>query len=224
MTPVWRCASYVVRGARVFTIVSDMQQRSHAMTSLATWSSLMALTALMTLALPAWTEVVIINPGLDGDVAADLDVVSDRPGRAEPVGLPEPLAVTVEWANRRYTTHIVIEPGTGERRRALVATFERATRDLEVFYSGRAFVDADGRIHVDCRRAETLGPSGPHWSPDSFAWGDAGPVGVIDDANRTNTGQLVARTPAFTDDDPSTLQPEYRAMRMMLLVIVEGYL
>lgn len=147
---------------------------------------------------------------------------TEIPGRAEAVAPSASFACTVAW--EEYHSVIVVEDGRHpRRRRAWVATRERDTGHLAVAYTGTAFVDARGDIHIDCRNATISGPMAARWSPDSFAIEPDGRVRVIDDQDRGNVGRLVDRHPA-RDPGGAALTPAYRERRLAACAAVIGAL
>ncbi|MFW5751168.1 MAG: hypothetical protein ACOCZK_05925 [Planctomycetota bacterium] len=150
------------------------------------------------------------------------------PGAAEPVRGAAAFACEVHWdvEDSNLVSRIVIEPGSGPRRRAWVATFTHAERRFEVAHAGTAFIDAAGAVHIDCRDARVAGPRADQWSPDSFAITPSGRVRVIDDMMRANTGTLLGerihpRDPSPDAPDEDAASP-YRRALLHTRLLVEG--
>lgn len=143
------------------------------------------------------------------------------PGQAVPEAPSEPVAYHVAW--NQYDTIIVIEPGSGLRRPAWIATRDRAEDELAVAYAGTAYVDERGDVHIDCRRARISGPMADQWSPDSFAVEPDGDVRIIDeqDPPHRSSGRITKRIPAETDHG---LDPDYMRTRQLAKLLVEGLL
>jgi len=122
-------------------------------------------------------------------------------GRGDPARSAPATAVVVEWDD--YTSVLIVEPGEGLLRHARVLTQEKPDArapirvppgsEYLVSYRGRAFVDADGNLQLDCRGASLVGPAANKWFPDSFKISDAGKVSTCDDQPVTGTGVVVRR-------------------------------
>jgi hypothetical protein len=127
--------------------------------------------------------------------AAGQPMLSGQPGRATPVAPPQSGSVRVDWDYRlgsqtfHCTTTLDIGAGGPDdlRRLATVTTRDQAG-NLLVSYSGTAFLDADGALHVDARNAPVSGPWAANWSPDSFAVDQYGQTRTLDDFNRGGGG------------------------------------
>ena len=118
---------------------------------------------------------------------------SHAPGRATPYDAAAAQGFFIAWGDAEdERSYIVIEAGDGLRRPALVATIEKETSNLRVSYAGTAFVDKQGRIHIDCQRARIYGPERNNWSPDSFMISEDGKVQWMDDAMRGGGGRVLS--------------------------------
>ncbi len=150
------------------------------------------------------------------------------PGAAEPVRGAAAFTCEVRWdvEDSDLVSRIVVEPGSGPRRQAWVATFTHAERQLEVAYAGTAFVDAKGAVHIDCRDARVAGPRADEWSPDSFAIARNGRVRVMDDMMRANTGSLLGERIHPRDPPPDAPGDDaaspYRRALLHTRLLVEG--
>lgn len=147
------------------------------------------------------------------------------PGRAEPVAASPAFTCRIRWdvADEDYVSLLVVEEGEGLRRPAYVATFKRDGPAIQVAYTGTAFRDAAGTVHIDCRKAHITGPAAHHWSADSFAIAGNGQVEAIDDADRGNVGQVLGGMipPAAV---PVDTRLHYRRERLLARALVEGVL
>lgn len=135
------------------------------------------------------------------------------PGRDLPAGPPPLVARRFDWDD--YRTVVVVDDGVGVTRPAWVGTWEKATGKWQVAYRAVAFRDARGRLHVDARKSQCVGPRSRGWSPDSFAFGLAR-MWTVDDrdsAHEAAGGEII---PA---DTQAAL---YRSLLSQVQALVEG--
>lgn len=131
-----------------------------------------------------------------GTSAAEQNAQSWEPGRAEPHSAVEAQSFHLAWGDgEEERSYIVIEPGDGLRRPALVATLDTQTLRMRVSYAGTAFIDQQGNIHIDAQRARIFGPDRMRWSPDSFKISRDGRVQWMDDARRNGGGRVIGWAP-----------------------------
>ncbi len=158
-----------------------------------------------------------------------------RPGAAWPHSAVQAQAFYIAWGKKlEDRTFIVIEPGDRLRRPVVVATIHEKTGKLRVAYSGTAFRDARGAIHIDCRKKPVIGPESKTWSPDSFSIEADGKVWCKDDRQyRANPGKVLkwivspknksitkgTDLIAFLNKDLS-----YKSLRLLVRVHLEGVL
>jgi hypothetical protein len=124
----------------------------------------------------------------------------------------KPVAVEFSW--EEYHSLVVVGDGVGLIRPAWVATYEQPIvpsgvgqllapvfgmfgyRDdpvpekLAVAYRAQAWMDAQGRMHIDARSAVLAGPQSDNWSPDSFIFTLPALVETVDDEDRANRGTV----------------------------------
>ena len=113
-------------------------------------------------------------------------------GRGEPQAAAPAQSIIIDWD--MYRTMIVIESGGGIRRQAWVVTYDRASSQMVVCYTGIAFMAGDHRLHIDCRDAVLdRGIHADQWSPDSFAVNDDDTVDIVDDRLNSMAGVLIRR-------------------------------
>ena len=153
-------------------------------------------------------------------LAAEVQLVSAKPGRAAAVQAAAAEVFVVDWAE--YHSVVAIQSGTGLRCPAWVATFERQSGNLAVAYAGSAYRDASGHVHIDCQRATISGPLARMWSPDSFALQEEGPVRIIDDEDRASVGTLLRRLPLNAQEIEALT--DYRKRLQLARSMVEGIL
>ena len=130
------------------------------------WILLCACTALSLHAVEG--PLVDIEPGPPAPTHV---VEGEEPGRAAPVAPAKPVAIEFSWDG--YRTVVVVGEGVGLMRPAWVATYETPyltgtaanlvlpvlalwgySQPLAVAYRAQAFLDAQGRLHIDPRKAE----------------------------------------------------------------------
>lgn len=157
--------------------------------------------------------------------------VSDTaPGRAKPHKVAATQSFYIAWGDKEEErSFIVIEPGDGMRRPAIVATLEEATGKLRVVYTGTAYKDQAGNVHIDCREARIHGPERRSWSPDSFLVRATGKLEWMDDARRAGHGKVLSWAAHAPEDGPLALQAlpdlhSYRYMRLTARWHLEGVL
>ncbi len=134
----------------------------------------------------------------------------EEPGRVAPVAPAKQLAIEFSWDG--YHTLVVVGDGVGLMRPAWVATYEAPVvlsgdtanlavplaglfgyhRPLAVAYRAQAFLDAQGRLHIDARKAVISGPQAGQWFADSFRFVLTNPATVetIDDQDSSNQGTV----------------------------------
>lgn len=109
--------------------------------------------------------------------AAEPDAIdrgeAPKPGEASPAAPVPPTALRFAWDE--YTTVVVVGDGIGLVRPCWIATWKKGEKPaadaFQVAYRAVAFKDDRGRIHVDARHAQVVGPISERWSPDSFVFG-----------------------------------------------------
>lgn len=123
-------------------------------------------------------------------------------------------SVAVEFTWEEYHSLVVVGDGVGLIRPAWVATYEQpvmpsgvsqllapvfgmfgyrddpAPEKLAVAYRAQAWMDAQGRMHIDARSAVLAGPQAENWSPDSFIFTLPATVETVDDEDRANRGTV----------------------------------
>ena len=169
---------------------------------------------LLILALPALVAAV------EGPVAGPLPAPPKAtPGAAgavrEPAlagGQAKPMAIEFTWDD--YTSVVVVGDGIGTFRPAWVATYEKPAvsgsvlgilqpvvglfgyggpaqePSLAVAYRAQAWLDGQGRLHIDARSAVIVGPQADQWSPDSFVFTFPDRVETVDDNASENHGRI----------------------------------
>ena len=129
-----------------------------------------------------------------------------------PVGQPKPMAIEFTWDD--YTSVVVVGDGIGQFRPAWVATYEQPVVSgtllgifqpvvglfgygdtvqappLAVAYRAQAWLDAQGRLHIDAKSAVIAGPQADQWSPDSFIFTFPERVETVDDNASENHGRI----------------------------------
>ncbi len=109
--------------------------------------------------------------------AAEAEVVNaldrgppPKPGHEIPAAPAEAMVLRFDWDT--YATVIVVGEGVGMVKPAWVGTWDQGVQGaFVVAYRASAFRDARGRLHIDARNANDVGPQSQGWSPDSFAVG-----------------------------------------------------
>ena len=172
-------------------------------------------------------SVLLLLCALSALGAAD----SHAPGRATPYDPAQSQAFYIAWGDAEAErSYVVIESGDGLRRPALVATVEKDTSKLRVSYAGTAYVDKQGRIHIDCQRSRIYGPERNNWSPDSFMVSADGKVKWMDDAMRNGGGRVLSwapKDPKQHSNDVFKALPKkftYRYMQLLSRWHLEGHL
>lgn len=134
-------------------------------------------------------------------------VEGEEPGRVAPVAPAKPVAIEFSWDG--YRTLVVVGEGVGLMRPAWVATYETPyltgtaatlalsivalwgySQPLAVAYRAQAFLDAEGRLHIDARKAVMSGPQAEAWYPDNFRFTLPKLVETMDDQDSGNRGSI----------------------------------
>jgi hypothetical protein len=129
-----------------------------------------------------------------------------------PAAQAKPMAIEFTWDD--YTSVVVIGDGIGQFRPAWVATYEQpvltgsmfgifqpvvglfgygettSAPPLAVAYRAQAWLDAQGRLHIDAKSAVIAGPQADQWSPDSFIFTFPERVETVDDNASENHGKI----------------------------------
>lgn len=146
------------------------------------------------------------QPGIPLDpLVAPVVNEGDEPGRVAPAAPAKPVAIEFSWDG--YHTLVVVGDGVGLMRPAWVATYEAPLlngsaanlvlpfagmfgyrQHLAVAYRAQAFLDAQGRLHIDARKAVIAGPMADEWFPDSFRFTLPSLVETLDDQDSGNQG------------------------------------
>ena len=166
------------------------------------WILLCACTALSLHAVEG--PLVDIEPGPPAPTHV---VEGEEPGRAAPVAPAKPVAIEFSWDG--YRTVVVVGEGVGLMRPAWVATYETPyltgtaanlvlpvlalwgySQPLAVAYRAQAFLDAQGRLHIDARKAVMSGPQADAWYPDNFRFTLPQLVETMDDQESGNRGSI----------------------------------
>ena len=135
-----------------------------------------------------------------------------RPGDAVPAAPAKPVAIEFSW--EEYRSLVVVGDGVGQIRPAWVVTYEKPllpgtdgtvlgpvfglfgyrdekpVENLVVAYRAQAWLDAQGRMHIDAKAAVISGPQAEDWSPDSFVFTFPDRVETVDDQDRSNRGVI----------------------------------
>jgi hypothetical protein len=139
-------------------------------------------------------------------------VGASLPGRDAPASPAREAAYVFVWED--YHSVVVVGPGVGLVRPALVITYQGMGDDVAVAYRAMAFRDTRGVLHVDARNALLIGPQSRHWSPDSFLFVSPSLVSTLDDQNRAQSGVLT--------DVVEPTDSQYRTLLLAAEAIVEG--
>ncbi|MBA2479778.1 MAG: hypothetical protein H0V44_03875 [Planctomycetes bacterium] len=137
---------------------------------------------------------------------------ASQPGRDAPVSPAREAVYVFVWEN--YHSVVVVGPGEGVVRPAIVITYQGMGDMVAVAYRAMAFRDTRGALHIDARNALLIGPQSRHWSPDSFLFLSPSIVTTLDDANRAQRGVLTRIV------EPG--RPEYQDMLRTAEAIVAG--
>jgi len=159
------------------------------------------------------------------------------PGGALPAAPAKPMALEFLWET--YRSVVVIGDGVGQMRPAWVATYEAPTEipglgfidpvlglfgyhgsgaaapeKLVVAYRAQAFLDAQGRVHLNAQKAVISGPQADEWSPDSFIFTLPDHVETVDDNESANVGRIERVV------DPATDAALYQTLLTKVQVVV----
>ncbi len=165
---------------------------------------------------PSMSAVEGPLPGIPEPGASPVTTNGDEPGRVAPANPAKPLAIEFSWDG--YHTLVVVGEGVGLMRPAWVATYEAPLltgtaanialpfitifgygRKLAVAYRAQAFLDAQGRLHIDARKAVIVGPLADEWFPDSFRFTLPELVETLDDQDSGNRGTVECVIDPATD-------------------------
>ena len=194
----------------------------------------------MRCALPALACLLLA--GQAWAVEGQLDELPSPPPREHkaavaPAAAPaQPVAVEFSWDD--YHSLVVVGDGVGMIRPAWVATYENAVipsglatllapvvglfgyhgapeqEKLAVAYRAQAWLDAQGRMHVEAKSAVLVGPQADNWSPDSFIFTLPTIVETVDDEERSNRGTVTRVV------DPAKTPEQYRDLQTKAQVVV----
>ncbi|MBA3707293.1 MAG: hypothetical protein H0W83_00565 [Planctomycetes bacterium] len=154
-------------------------------------------------------EPVVMPAGFSAAVES---VGASLAGRDAPASPAREAAYVFVWED--YHSVVVVQPGSGLIRPALVITYQGSGDNVAVAYRAMAFRDVRGVLHIDARNALLSGPQSRNWSPDSFLFLSPSVVSTLDDQNRAQSGVLTGVIPSGQD--------EYRSLLMTAEAIVEG--
>ena len=168
----------------------------------------------------------ILGPGPDA-----VTVTGREDGTAQPHSTAKPGAYIIKWD--KYRTLVVVDTSAGLLRPAWIVTFATAPDEIEtlkgkitiakdqvvVAYSGQAYHDHEGVLHIDAHRAMIIGVlSDGGWSPDSFDIGTDMMVTTHDDET-THAGNNGEIEKAIM---PGEQSEEYQRLLLMAQSIIEG--
>ncbi len=173
-------------------------------------------------------EALILGNGLAE--VEDTGELVDPPEIAPPHAPAKPAAIILRWD--RYRTLVAIDTSAGLLKPCWVVTLSTmpeqiptprgpitlARGQVVVSYRAQAYLDKDGVLHVDARRARLGGIMAGNWSPDSFAITPAKEVSSHDDdpTHPSNAGEVEKEVPADTQRE------EYRRLMFTAQALVEG--
>ena len=152
------------------------------------------------------------GPLIEPPLVAPHPARDPRPGDAAPAAPAKPVAIEFTWED--YRSLVVVGDGVGQIRPAWVVTYEKPilpdasgtvlgpvlglfgyhdekqAEKLVVAYRAQAWLDAQGRMHIDAKSAVITGPQANDWSPDSFIFTFPDRVETVDDEDRSNRGAI----------------------------------
>ncbi len=175
-------------------------------------------------------DALIFGNGFVED--AQVGEVVDPPEIAPPHAPAKPGAIILRWD--RYRTLVVIDTSAGLLKPCWIVTLTTmpeqiptlrgpitlARGQVVVAYRGQAYLDKEGVLHIDARRARLRSTTGLSWSPDSFAITPAKEVSSRDDdpTHPSNSGEVEKEVSAETQRE------EYRRLMFTAQSLVEGTL
>lgn len=152
------------------------------------------------------------GPLIEPPLVAPHPTRDPHPGDEVPAAPAKPVAVEFTWED--YRSLVVVGDGVGQIRPAWVVTYEKPllpdaggtilgpvfglfgyhdekpVEKLVVAYRAQAWLDAQGRMHIDAKSAVISGPQADDWSPDSFVFTFPDRVETVDDQDRSNRGTI----------------------------------
>lgn len=190
---------------------------------------------------PGFQFELVVQPEDQNAASPDRPMGSNAPGQAAPATAVASQAIIIVWDTWR--TVVVIGDGVGVQRPAWVATYYRDAAAIKrdpnllaqakrrgfdptrheamplVAYRALAFTDAQGRLHIDARKAViggALSGSRSAWIPDSFMVTPPTSVLTMDDeeSHPPNTGEVTERIPGGS--------PRFRELYALILLAVGG--